>query len=397
MKTLKRIIIGLFFFFFLCIVINSKTRFFKDIDKNIPFLGTKYPKITEFISDLSDKVNELVSYIPTPAEFIAKVRNTELPINPDDIAGNIYYSSNSMLNFYNKCNISVALSGNDADIYGVSDNPNDKYIVYRFLDENGEMLHQEFDIADSEGKFRRIVPIPDNAHQLTVFTGANRYGEFLSTVHDYVFLTTNENGDWEIAASPVYEHNVAMYEKPKSKSSALKNTYDICYKEPEIMSLAQEITQGMTTDYEKAAAIHDWVCSNIYYDSDSIDGTLNNAPYVASDVLETRRAVCLGYANLYAALCRSVNIPCNVVLGYSLGIASGDTAWNDENIYTNDPNHSWNEVYIDNRWVIVDTTWDSKNKYSNKKYETDTDVLHIYFDANIKFFSANHKITEYIR
>ncbi len=397
MKTIKRILIGLVLIFISCIVINSKTRFFKDIGENIPYLNKNYPHIAQTISDLSDKANELISHIPTPGEFIAKIRNTELPIDPDDVAENVYYASDTMLNFYSRRNISVSIADGKADIYGVSDNENDKYLVYRFLDKDGNMLHQESDLCDSDGEFRRIITIPDDAHQLTVFTGADRYGEFTGLVHNYVLLTKNDNDEWSLVTSPVYDGNVMLYEKSKSKSNALKSTYDVCHKEPEIKELAMSITKNINTDYEKALAIHNWVCTNIYYDSDSIDGVSNNAPYVASDVLEKRRAVCLGYSNLYAALCRSIGIPCNVVMGYALGVGTGDVSWNEINTHSTDANHAWNEVYIDNRWVIVDTTWDSKNKIVDGITYTDDNISHLYFDANLKFFSTNHKIIEYMR
>ena len=105
---------------------------------------------------------------------------------------------------------------------------------------------------------------------------------------------------------------------------------------------------------------------------------------------------CLGYANLYAALCRASSIPCNVVTGYALGVSgSSGSSWDDAGINATDANHAWNEVYVDNRWVIVDTTWDSKNSISGGEATSDGAVSHLYFDANILFFSANHKILDY--
>lgn len=397
MKKIKRLFIVIIIILISCIAINAKTRFFKDIGKNIPYLEENFPQVTDTVSEWSDTVNEFISHIPTPREFMAKIKRTELPIDPDDVAENVYYASDTMLNFYSKRNISVDIYDGNIDVYGISDNKNDKYIVYRFLDMDGNVIHQESDISDSEGKFRRIIKIPDGTYQFTVFTGPDRYGEFTSLIHDYIMLEENDDGEWGVKSSPVYESNLALFEKNKSKSSALKNSYDICHKEPEIKSLALSITQGLSDDYNKALAIHDWVCTNIYYDSDSINGDLNNAPYVASDVLGTKRAVCLGYANLYAALCRSVNIPCNVVMGYALGVGTGDSAWSSENINTTESNHAWNEVYVDNRWVIVDTTWDSKNKIKDGTKYTDGNIMHLFFDANLKFFSANHKIIEYMR
>lgn len=398
MKFIKRLFITILVLAVAAIIINSKTRFFKDIDEYIPYIGENCPQLAEFFSDASDSVNEAISHIPPPSEIIAIIRGVELPINPEDIASNIYYSSDTMLTFYNKNNISVSSDGTELDVYGITDDENSKHLVFRFLDKEGEMLSQHTTSCDSEGRFRKIMEIPENSYQFVTFSGAEMFGEFSSTFYDYVYLCKNETGSWVIPDSPVLAENIANYEKNKSVSNALKSTYSICSSDPEIVSLAKSITDGLTSDYEKALAIHDWVCENIYYDSDSINGDYNTAPYVASDVLEEKRAVCLGYANLYAALSRAVSIPCNVVTGYALGVNETDTKqWDEINLTETESNHAWNEVYTDNRWVIVDTTWDSQNKITNFKKEKSEKISHLYFDANIKFFSVNHKIIEYVK
>ena len=111
------------------------------------------------------------------------------------------------------------------------------------------------------------------------------------------------------------------------------------------------------------------------------------------DIVKSRKAVCLGFATLMASLCRSIDIPCNVVSGYALGVGN-DTAWTDTSIATDEQNHAWNEVYVDGRWMIVDTTWDCANKIENGEMNKG-EVSHLYFDANLQFFSNNHKILEY--
>lgn len=399
MKHIKRLFILIVLLIFSAVFINSRTRFFKDIGSNVPYLGEHYPHIAEYISGLSDDINEAISHIPTPSEILAKLKNTDIPIDPDDIASNVYYASDTMLNFYQKQNISIDINeDNKLDVYGISDSDSDKYLVYRFLDSSGNTLEQYTEAADSQGKFRKIMSIPENTCQFTVFTGSKQFGDYTSKVYNYIYLTADSNGKWSTVISPVYENNITKYEKSKSVSTALKNTYSVCSQESSIQELAKSITNMCTTEYDKALAIHDWVCENIYYDADSITGNTNNAPYVASDVLEKKRAVCLGYANLYAALCRAVSIPCNVVTGYALGATdTSDSQWTEASINSKEANHAWNEVYIDNRWVIVDTTWDCQNKIKNSTPERNGDISHLYFDANIKFFSTNHKIIEYVR
>ena len=70
--------------------------------------------------------------------------------------------------------------------------------------------------------------------------------------------------------------------------------------------------------------------------------------------------------------------------------------WDDSNYMTEEPNHAWNEAYVDGRWVIVDTTWDSFNRYENGERIKSEKNSRLYFDANPEAFSQNHKIIEYL-
>ncbi len=397
MKHIKRFLFTVLLLFIAYAVINYNTSFFTNISESLPMLSQQKPELCDAISLNSKKLNNAISQIPTPMEIIARFSNKELPIDPEDVAENVYYASDTMLNFYKSSNISVAIAGDTLDVYGITDNENDKYIVYRFLDADGQSLRQEHDVCDSDGEYRKQMTIPDGTYQFTMFTNSAQYGDYTSRVYDYILLTQNSDGAWAITDSPVFENNVAKFEKGKSKRAALAHTYDVCHHEESIIKLARSITEGITTDYDKALALHDWVCENIFYDTDSIDGLSNNAPYIATDVLNSKRAVCLGYSNIYAALCRSLDIPCNVVTGYALGVGTGETTWNTTNITEAESNHAWNEVYLDNRWVIVDTTWNSKNKIIDGVAHKDENITHLYFDSNLKFFSGNHRIDEYLR
>lgn len=397
MKHIKRLLITLLILTISALFINIKTRFFSDIGEHIPYLAENHPEIVTAISQAAEDVNEFLSHIPTFPEMIANIRNTELPIDPDDIAKNVYYASDTMLTFNNTQNISVSTDGTEVDVYGNFTSDQDKYIVYRFLSENGNTLKQYTAAADRNGNFRKIMYIPKNSFQLAIFTCPEQYGNFTSLIYDYVYFNHDENGIYSITKSPVYDHNIVKFEKNKSLSNALKSTRAVCSDNPSIRLLASEITASHSSNYEKALALHDWVCENIYYDTDSITLNSNSAPYLASEVLSNKRAVCLGYANLYAALCRSVNIPCNVVTGYALGVNENERTWNDANLSSTEANHAWNEVHIDNRWIIVDTTWDSHNLIKDNTMQTSERISHIYFDANMKFFSSNHKIFEYLR
>lgn len=110
-------------------------------------------------------------------------------------------------------------------------------------------------------------------------------------------------------------------------------------------------------------------------------------------VLHNKRGVCEGYANLFAALVRAQNIPCRVQVGYALGNGI-KPVWSEDNLNAAKSNHAWNEAYVDGRWMIIDTTWDSTNSIENGQWMKGTSINHIYFDAHIKFFSMSHRSME---
>ena len=122
--------------------------------------------------------------------------------------------------------------------------------------------------------------------------------------------------------------------------------------------LADEICADCKTDEEKVQAIYQWIIHNFDYDYDY------NAFIQYFNVrrtLHARKGVCYDLSNLFAALCRSQNIPCFVVDGTPYDRSTED--------------HTWNRVCYDNSWWDVDVTNDlsaSKNNgniYGIRKLE----------------------------
>ena len=105
--------------------------------------------------------------------------------------------------------------------------------------------------------------------------------------------------------------------------------------------LADEICAGCDTDAEKVQAIYSWMVANLEYDYDY------HVVFQCFDVrktLRTRKGVCFDFSHLFAALCRSQNIPCYAVDGIS---------YKDNNVQ-----HTWNRVYYDGFWWNMDVTHD---------------------------------------
>ena len=197
---------------------------------------------------------------------------------------------------------------------------------------------------------------------------------------------------------PTLEHNRTTYDAGRKDDAALayylKPTSNVQSTDAVISRLAKDITYGISSDYEKALAIHDWICANLWYDIDAAEGGKRTA-WDAVTTLNNRYAVCEGFSNLTAAFLRAVDIPAKTVHGCGRDI-SITGMWSSRQLSGNEINHSWNEAYVGDRWVIIDTTWDCGNEYENSRFAVGGGIFsHRYFDATIEAFSSDHRIQGY--
>jgi hypothetical protein len=115
---------------------------------------------------------------------------------------------------------------------------------------------------------------------------------------------------------------------------------------------AKELTKNKKTEADKVKAIYDYIITNIEYDNKLASNL--SADYLPSidRTFKTQKDICYGYAALFAGMLRSVGIPTKLIMG--------DSSYVD--VY-----HAWNQVYLDGKWVTIDTTVDAGYKNSNKK------------------------------
>ena len=100
---------------------------------------------------------------------------------------------------------------------------------------------------------------------------------------------------------------------------------------------ANQVVDKATSNYEKAKDIYVWIASNIKYDN-SAYGVKEPAIYA----FEKREAVCTGFAGLYSAMCRDIGLSVRQIGGLGDGQP-----------------HTWNQVYVNKKWVNVDCTFAS--------------------------------------
>lgn len=209
-----------------------------------------------------------------------------------------------------------------------------------------ELVIYGVDVID--GKFNKILPL--------------RFGPGAYTI-------------W-VSDNPIYFNGIIRFE--------IINTsiIDIRYLSPSyyvnsdnqlIIELTKQIITLEMTDLEKIIAIHNWVTHNISYDYNQyLSNTSQLIP--ANQTLINRKGVCVNYALLTAALSRASGLEAKIIYGQALRNGNWES-------------HAWNEVKINNQWVIIDATWNAGFIQNNTFIFAPSTK---YFNPNIDFFSLTH-------
>lgn len=108
-------------------------------------------------------------------------------------------------------------------------------------------------------------------------------------------------------------------------------------------ALAWEVVEDARPGYDQAAMISRWVYERLQYLSGS-----DPAPVSADEVRKRGEGVCRDFAHLGMALCRSLNIPARMVVGYVQDLQPMDL-------------HAWFEAWVGGRWYTFDPTQPHRN------------------------------------
>lgn len=214
---------------------------------------------------------------------------------------------------------------------------------------------------------------------------SNNYGSAYSAIS-----LNNENGEVYFSMPEVFPNNylVTMKHAVIDPKNYLTIEMDNESEKREMIDLANKITKDAASDYDKLLKVNEWMAQNIYYDWDAYRlGTYGGKG--AYEAMKDKKAVCQGYAELTQVLLKAVGIPTRLMSGYALGDGAEGKSWKD--VDYSESNHAWNEAFVDNRWVTLDTTWGSSNKYEGGKF-TKGEINSNYFDPSLEKFSETHKI-----
>lgn len=164
------------------------------------------------------------------------------------------------------------------------------------------------------------------------------YGDYVVEYTEYDNKTAFRKKTKIVRYNVQYKKTTSNY-KPKV-SYAVQST------NPEIVNLAMDITALAQNEMEKMKAINLWIATNVTYNHASNSYTQKND---AVTTLQKKTAICMGYANLFAALTRAAGLETKVMTGKAVS--------NGKKYY-----HQWNEVKVDGKWYFVDTTWNASTR-----------------------------------
>ncbi len=136
-------------------------------------------------------------------------------------------------------------------------------------------------------------------------------------------------------------------------------------------------------DNEKARLIYAWIAQNLRYDDRAINSN-KTSDFSVSTVLKKKKAVCMGYASLFEAMGTEAGLNVRTIIGYSKDSKRGKKLKN--------PDHVWNVVENDGRWMLCDATWGSG--YAEPKRNGKTKTVKRYnpfwFDTRPDAFALTH-------
>lgn len=127
--------------------------------------------------------------------------------------------------------------------------------------------------------------------------------------------------------------------------------------------LTAYLTEGADNDFEKARGIYTWIVSNISYDHKVIEDDIRRINKNIRDILTRRKAICMGYADLFDAMATLAELESVTIDGYSKGTATSKAD-------LNEPDHSWNAVKLEGKWHLLDATWGSSLALDDQIYTT---------------------------
>ncbi|MGN6794837.1 MAG: transglutaminase TgpA family protein [Streptosporangiaceae bacterium] len=122
---------------------------------------------------------------------------------------------------------------------------------------------------------------------------------------------------------------------------------------PKLKEIAQEITRGKTTAFDKAVALEQFFLSSKFSYSVASTGLPNSPRGLLTFLTTDRQGFCQQFAFAMAVLARLIGIPSRVAIGFTAGHERADGTW----VVTTADAHAWPELYFSGAgWLRFEPT-----------------------------------------
>ena len=223
---------------------------------------------------------------------------------------------------------------------------NEKY--EKFLMENYELNIDEWDEEKVVFDEAELVDQLSDAIDQTfgVYVKGDDIEEFVENLYEEL------EGNFEEDIHEIYDTTaiIEAYESGNIEGLSEEDLYTL----ETAKEIIDEIITDDMTDYEKEKAVYDWLFGYVTYDEEAFNPLgvdvyeYNYYPY---GVLKYHSAICVGYATTFKLFMDMLDIECMIIHS------------------TEEGEHAWNLVRIEDDWYHVDVTFDSGNGTGTPGYD----------------------------
>ncbi|MDD6271895.1 MAG: hypothetical protein PUA90_00035 [bacterium] len=173
---------------------------------------------------------------------------------------------------------------------------------------------------------------------------------------DDVLLLADNNEYINVINNYVSTFNQYLkYNTSISQLGEIKLTIEKLYTNEEILVLKMKISEILKSfninkdniKVQDIMRIHNYILNLLTYDEEYKNTDLRSTSATAYGALNTKKAICSGYTDLFALFLDELNIP---------------------NFKVSSENHIWNAIYFGDKWRHIDVTWDDDEINKNNNY-----------------------------
>ena len=236
----------------------------------------------------------------------------------------------------------------------------ESYFYYKSLSENHKLIYNKLclSIENMADGFIDIGYITDDDLSTLISYIKNDRPEYFWLGRDYI-INTKEDGYKQLAFKfKSSEYSIDYLYSPSQRNEILSK----------IKSIISKIEASLENknQFEKELYIHNYIIDNCNYDENALNNPNNHKEaYNICGALLQNKAVCEGYAKSIQLLNNYFGIKTTVVIGKS-----------------NNQNHMWNLVNIDDEYYHLDATFNDNG----------TERLYAYFNLTDTAINRSHQI-----